>query len=246
MKHKILLAGVALSLCLSCAIAAEATHWGYTGNEGPDHWGALDKASAACSAGAEQSPIDIKSAISAQLPAVSITYANSAGTIINNGHTIQVNLPAGSKLHLGDQVYDLLQFHFHAPSEHLVNGKHFPAEVHFVHRDSKGALAVIGVFLEPGGQNATFTQIAAAMPKTAGKEAPIALIDLTALLPLTKAYWSYAGSLTTPPCSETVRWTVLQTPIKVAAADLAKYTALYPMNARTPQPVNRRFVLSSP
>jgi len=237
----------AAALCPLCAgpgFAAEGDHWSYQGASGPDHWGSLSTENAACSVGAQQSPIDIAGAIDAELPELGIGWTATTGKVINNGHTIQCDLADGGTLTCGERAYRLLQFHLHAPSEHTVEGKHFPMEVHFVHKDDAGGLAVLGVFITPGAANATFAALAAAFPAQAGETAAIDL-DPRGLLPGELKYWTYRGSLTTPPCSEIVEWMVLKTPLEVAGQDIERFTSLYPMNARPTLVGNRRFILSS-
>src|SRR5262249_17245586 len=151
-------------------------------------------------------------------------WAKGDGEIVNNGHTIQINMPAGSKLTRGDKTYELLQFHFHAPSEHLIDGKSFPMEAHFVHKAESGSLGVLGVFFKPGAANATFAGLAAAFPAEEGEKAAAKGVDPSSMLPKTLGYWAYEGSLTTPPCSEIVDWMVAKEPIEVAADDIAKFT----------------------
>jgi len=236
-----------LGLCPLCAksgFASESAHWSYEGKAGPAHWGDLGRANAVCSTGSQQSPLDIVGAIKSDLPAILIDWKQGTGEIANNGHTIQVNPPAGSMLKRGDKVYELVQFHFHAPSEHLVNGKAFPMEVHFVHKAKSGALGVLGVFFKPGATNAGFAALAAAFPAKEGKKAS-ADVDPRGLLPKTLKYWTYEGSLTTPPCSEIVDCMVAMEAIEVATSDIEKFTALYPMNARPALAANRRFILAS-
>ena len=241
------LAGLALCpLCASTGFAAEEHHWSYEGATGPGHWGEVDDASKVCSAGSQQSPVDIRGAVKSQLPPLKIAWGKTADTIVNNGHTIQLNFAPGSTLNVGNGSYTLLQFHFHRPSEHLIGGKNFPMEVHFVHRNATGSLAVIGVLMAAGRANAAFSKVVATMPAHEG--APIkadAAIDANRLLPARHGYYQYAGSLTTPPCSEVVNWLLLREPIQVAAADIDAFGKLYPMNARPVQKDNRRFVLSS-
>jgi carbonic anhydrase len=240
-------AGLALcSLCASAGFAAEEHHWSYEGVTGPDHWGDMDAASKVCSAGSQQSPIDIGSTIKAQLPPLKMAWRKTANTIVNNGHTIQLNFGQGSTLAVGNDSYTLLQFHFHRPSEHMICGKNFPMEAHFVHRNTAGGLAVVGVLMTEGKANAAFGKIVATMPAHEGSEAKAdAAIDPNALLPKQLAYYRYSGSLTTPPCSEVVNWLLLREPIQVAKADIDGFTKLYPMNARPVQKDFRRFVLSS-
>lgn len=240
------LAGLALCpICAPAGFAAEGAHWSYEGATGPSHWGDVDAASKVCTAGSQQSPIDIVSSVRAQLPPLQVAWRVKPDMIVNNGHTIQVNSDLGNTLTVGKDMYDLVQFHFHHPSEHLIGGKTFPMEVHFVHRNAAGALAVIGVLMTAGKPNAAFKKIAAAMPAKAGAPVKMNAVDINQMLPAGRHYYRYAGSLTTPPCSETVNWLVLRDPIQVAQADIDAFAKLYPMNARPPQKDHRRFVLSS-
>ncbi|WP_113155732.1 carbonic anhydrase [Nitratireductor sp. OM-1] len=232
-------------ICAQTARASERSTWSYQEVSGPAQWGALEKANAACSAGAQQSPIDITGVVEASLPPLEIDW-RPGGTLLNNGHTIQVNMPKGSTLARGDRRYELLQYHFHAPSEHLVNGRSFAMEVHFVHRDTEsGALGVLGVFIEPGERDESFESLAAVFPGKVQGSASVADVDPGGLLPDDLAYWFYEGSLTTPPCSEIVDWMVLRTPKRVAAEDIRRFTALYSGNARPVLQSNRRFILAS-
>ncbi|MCT7377863.1 carbonic anhydrase [Chelativorans salis] len=238
---------IALGACPICAQAARAAsgHWGYEGQEGPAHWADLDSSNFVCSGGTRQSPIDIASAVRADIPRIAVGWKKGRGTMVNNGHTIQINVPEGSTLRLGDRVYELLQFHFHAPSEHHVDGTTFPMEAHFVHADARtDALGVLGVFLKPGQANASFAGLAAAFPAQKGEEVEVEDVDPNGLLPASLGYWTYRGSLTTPPCSEGVDWMVAMEPVEVDAADIKRFTKLYPMNARPIRSPNRRFILS--
>lgn len=243
---KVMAALAACPLCGSGAFAAEGHQWSYEGAGGPDHWGDLDAASKVCATGSQQSPIDVERPIEADLPDLKIQWAKSADTIVNNGHTIQLNFAPGSTLTLGDEEYKLVQFHFHRPSEHLVDGKRFPMEVHFVHQHSSGKLAVVGVLMSAGKENPAFNKVVATMPD---KEGPAVkadpAIDPNGFLPGDLDYYRYNGSLTTPPCAETVAWLLLTDPIEVSEADVARFAKLYAMNARPVQKDNRRFVLKS-
>ncbi len=237
-----------LALCPLCrpAFAAEGAHWSYEGATGPTRWGDLDAASKACTIGQQQSPIDIVAPLKAQLPPLKLNWAKSADTIVNNGHTIQLNFADGSSLTLGDRKFKLLQVHFHRPSEHMVAGRSFPMEAHFVHRADSGGLAVVGVLMSTGKPNAAFARVVATMP---AKEGPPVKADPAFnpndMLPKKLTYYRYPGSLTTPPCAETVEWLVLTNPITVAETDVAAFAKLYPMNARPVQRDNRRYVLVS-
>jgi carbonic anhydrase len=248
-RRNVLTGLAAMALCPLCApagFAAEGAHWSYEGATGPDKWGEIDAASKVCGVGGQQSPIDISGSIRALLPQLKLAWGKRADTIVNNGHTIQVNFAEGSTLALGGDRYTLLQFHFHRPSEHRIGGKSFPMEAHFVHRNAAGALAVVGVLMTVGRQNKVFTAITASMPATEGPAVGAdPRINPNALLPTRLTYYRYPGSLTTPPCAETVEWLLLTTPIAVAEADIAAFAKLYPMNARPVQKANRRDVLRS-
>ncbi len=206
-----------LALCPLCAtkdLAAEV-HWSYEGAGGPANWGSLDAANQVCSLGAQQSPVDISSSIAAQLPPLTASWAPRVDTIINNGHTIQMNVDEGSTLAAPGGSYKLVQFHFHHPSEHMIDGKGTPMEVHFVHADATAGLAVVGVLMEIGKPNATFNAIVRSMPEREGPAVKVdAAIDPNGLLPSRLTYYRYSGSLTTPPCSETVDWLLLTDPIE--------------------------------
>jgi carbonic anhydrase len=234
-------------LCASIGVAAEETHhWSYEGATGPDKWSGLDAADAPCSAGDQQSPIDITGAISARQPPLKLSWSKRPDTIINNGHTVQLNFAGGNTLRVGDRSYGLTQFHFHHPSEHLVDGKGFAMEAHFVHAAEDGGLAVLGVFVVSGKTNAVFSKIVSTMPEEEGP--PVTAdpaIDPNRLLPEQQTFYHYEGSLTTPPCTQTVDWLVLTHPIEVAKADIARFAKLYPMNARPVQKLDRRFILTS-
>jgi carbonic anhydrase len=233
-------------LCPPKGFAADA-HWSYEGADGPDNWGQLDPANKACSLGAQQSPVNIGEIIKAQLPPLKITWARTADTIVNNGHTIQVNMGVSSTLAVGNGGnFRLVQFHFHHPSEHTINGASFPMEVHFVHANAAGNLAVIGVLMTAGKVNKVFNTIVLTMPNREGPAIKAdSRIDPNAFLPSKRSYYRYEGSLTTPPCAETVNWFVLTESMQVAEADINSFTQLYPMNARPVQKDNRRFVLRS-
>jgi len=235
-----------LVLCPLCGPSfATEHHWSYTDEAGPDKWGGLDAADAVCSAGGQQSTIDITGTIGERQQPLRIRWGKRPDTIVNNGHTIQLGFAEGDVLNMGNRTYALKQFHFHHPSEHLVDGKGFAMEAHFVHEGADG-LAVVGVLMVPGKPNAVFRKIVATMPSEEGPPVPAdPSVDPGRLLPARHTYFHYEGSLTTPPCSETVDWIVLAHPIEVDEADIARFGKLYPMNARPLQKRDRRFILSS-
>jgi carbonic anhydrase len=249
MNRRHALRALALASCTLFApavSAAEAPHWSYEGHAGPARWGKLGAVDKVCGIGNQQSPIDIVASTKADLPKLDIAWGGTVDTILNNGHTIQVNAGEGSTLTVGSEKYKLVQFHFHRPSEHKIDGKSFAMEVHFVHATASGGLGVVGVLMTAGQPNATFSKIVAAMPVKAGPPVKAdTAIDPNGLLPAGRSYYSYEGSLTTPPCSETVSWMLLTDPIEVAEADIAAFAKLYAMNARPAQKTNRRYVLKS-
>ncbi len=228
------------------AQGAEEVSWSYRGAAGPDRWGGLDASFAACADGAQQSPIDLANAIPARGGALEIDWRPAAAEVIDNGHTIQVNMTAGSSIRLEGRDFSLLQFHFHLPGEHTVAGRSIPMEVHFVHQAAQGDLAVIGVFMETGAGHAAIDRIWNAIPDTVGEPTSLAEFDPRDLLPDGLGHSRYAGSLTTPPCSEVVSWVVLDEMIAVSQAQVDAFADLYPMNARPVQDLNRRFLLSRP
>jgi carbonic anhydrase len=232
----------ATALCVVFDAQAEGKHWTYSGHGSPAEWGSLDKDFATCKLGKTQSPIDIRGAKAADLPAIRFDYRPSPLTIIDNGHTIQVNYAPGSSIDVGGSRYELLQFHFHKPSEEKIDGKAHDMVAHLVHKNADGKLAVVAVLLDKGGGNPVIATIWKNLPKEKEKEVAVAsaTVDAASLLPASKAYYAFEGSLTTPPCSEGVRWMVLKTPVKIAAGEIAAFGRIYPMNARPTQPLNGR------
>lgn len=227
-------------------VAQEATeeappHWDY---EDTGDWGSLGDEFAICGTGMAQSPIDITGETELNLSDIAFSYGDTALNILNNGHTIQVNADAGNSILYNGIRYDLLQFHFHHPSEHTVDGLAAPMEVHFVHRDpNTGNLAVVAVMLVEGEANAAYAPVFDNLTTATSEAAPISNIDLSSLLPESRQFTTYNGSLTTPPCSEIVRWLVLDEPLALSAEQIAAFGALFEMNARPVQPLNGRDVL---
>ena len=234
-------------LCAASEKSAAGHEWSYEGEHGPQHWGEVKSDYAVCKTGKNQSPIDISSAVTTDLPPIQLNYNAAQLRIINNGHTIQVNYPEGSSLSLNGKSYQLVQFHFHRPSEEKVHGKSFDMVAHLVHKSAEGNLAVVAVLLKSGRNNQFIDTLWAHLPKEEGKEEMPAnvTIDLTKLLPAEKGYYTYTGSLTTPPCSEGVTWLVLKTPVDISDAQVRKFEKFYKHNARPVQPVNDRIVSQS-
>lgn len=235
------------------APAKDAPHWDYE-SEGPAKWSTLSKDWAICANGKAQSPIDIQKPSTAKLPELKAQFPSSELKIvhhehhadaINNGHTIQVNYSEGDTLTIGDVKYALKQYHFHGPSEHTVNGKHSPMEMHLVHQADDKKLAVVSVLINEGAQtNSAFEPVWANLPKTKSEETHFAnvKVDVNQLLPATRTTYRYEGSLTTPPCSEKVNWIVFTNPIEFSAAQIGKFTAIIKANNRPTQPINGRTV----
>jgi carbonic anhydrase len=217
-------------------VVPEAVHWSYSGETGPSHWSELAAANSACSAGVEQTPIDIPSTVTPGLVhSLEFHYQPSDLTILNNGHTVQANYETGSRIMLEDTEYELVQFHFHAHSEHTVAGKSYPLEMHLVHKSAAGALAVVGVFIEQGAENEALSEVFANLPKkeTEAKAVGDVQIDVSNVLPKERWAWRYSGSLTTPPCTEGVQWTVLSQPIRASASQIKAFTDIFSAEDRT-------------
>lgn len=228
------------------AAASHAPHWDYQGNAGPDAWGQLTPEFAKCSSGTRQSPIDIRDGVKVQLDAVQFDYKPSGFRVIDNGHTVQVNVGPGNSIEVLGRRYDLLQFHFHRPSEERVNGRQFDMVAHLVHKDIDGKLAVVAVLLDRGSAQPLVQTVWNNLPLEKGEEvAAQAAIDLNALLPVDRSYYTYMGSLTTPPCSEGVLWMVMKKPVPVSAEQIGIFARLYPMNARPVQQAAGRLIKES-
>lgn len=241
--------GVVGSIGLSATIALsgchhqehQAAHWSYSGEAGPSNWGKLDPEFSLCAAGSCQSPIDLVDAAGQDLPNPVCNYRAGPVGVVNNGHTVQVNCAAGSILMLDGKQYELAQFHFHAPSEHQVAGRSFDAEVHLVHKNAEGKLAVIGVLIRAGADNAALRGLWPHLPAEAGPAKAVDVVFNAAdLLPSGRASYRYGGSLTTPPCSEGVSWIVMSTPIEMSTAQLSSLKSIIHTNNRPVQPRNGR------
>lgn len=228
------------------AHAGAQPHWSYEGATGPEHWGELSPAFRVCQLGMEQTPIDLSSGMRAETGGIAFDYRPLPLRVVNNGHTIQVNADAGCACTIGDMRYDLVQFHFHHPSEHLLAGKAFDMEAHFVHKSEAGALAVVGVFFKSGAPNFGLQPIFDLMPASEGPEVRTEVaFNPAALFPVVQNYFRYTGSLTTPPCSEGLTWTVFREPIEASPEQIAQFAALFPNNARPVQQRNRRFLIET-
>ena len=234
----------------------ETGQWSYSGADGPTYWADLDPDYKACGDGTEQSGIDLIDARSGDFGRIALSYTPEPFEVKNNGHAIEVAaLKSEDTLALADSSnpdapltdYVLAQLHFHAPSEHTLNGKNYPVEVHFVHQAPDGKLAVVGVFFEQGAANPTFAKIASKIPSQADQTNQMSS-DLNPeglMPPLDGTAFRYDGSLTTPPCTEGVTWTVYKQPVTLSASQIEDLTSVYSDNARPVQPIGDRVILSS-
>lgn len=222
-------------------------HWGYAGLGAPENWARIKPEYATCAVGTRQSPIDIRNGIKVDLEQLRFDYRNTLFRIVDNGHTVQVDVGEGSSLSLLGKNYQLVQFHFHRPSEERINGRPFDMAIHFVHRDYDNNLAVVAVLIEKGAEHPVIQTLWNNVPLEVGQEVmpPNLAIDLSKLLPSRRDYYTYMGSLTTPPCTENVLWLVFKTPIQISPEQIAIFSRLYPNNARPVQPSNDRLVKES-
>jgi len=251
MQLKKLLAGTVTATLLSSALLAggHGTHWGYTGHEGPENWGDLSSDYSMCKDGKSQSPINISSEVTVQtegLEKIGFDYSTGISSVINNGHTVQVNFDAGSSISVDGIKFPLIQFHFHTPSENQIDGKNFPLEGHFVHATKDGTLAVVALMFEDGAENPFIKKVWAKMPHKAGGKNAISISadEVNALLPENKDYYRFNGSLTTPPCSEGVRWLVLKNFTTISKGQTQEFLELFHhANNRPIQPINARKVM---
>ncbi|MBE9003566.1 carbonic anhydrase [Fortiea sp. LEGE XX443] len=238
--------------CVISPKAATTKNWGYIGKQAPEYWGKLSPEFELCYSGKRQTPIDlqlasVKSIDNKNQDLLVVNYQPTPLNLINNGKTIEVDYQPGSFIDSDRQAYQLLQFHFHHPSEHHINGKEYDMELHFVHRNQAGNLAVIGVFLKSGEFNPNLQTIWDAIPQTQGEQTQVkdTIINAASLLPAERRFLTYSGSLTTPPCSENVTWYVMETPIEASTEQIAKFAQLFPHNNRPIQAVNERTVFES-
>jgi carbonic anhydrase len=219
-------------------------HWSYDGENGPQNWGKLKPEFNLCAIGKRQSPIAIRDDFTLLGPAESIRfmYTPSRGSVVNNGHTIQVDLQGENSIIVRGSEYKLLQFHFHTPSEEMVNSKRYAMVAHLVHKNDAGQLAVVAVLMEPGEPNPMIETVWTYLPLDTSDRVsvPEGLIDMNKLLPPDQRYYQFIGSLTTPPCTEGVLWMVLKQPLRISQAQFRVFTQLFPHNARPVQPVNAR------
>ena len=251
MRNLTIIFVICVALLLLIVSVAQEHHpersWDYSDANGPSHWGDLKPEFAPCKTGHRQSPIDIRNPKKADLAPLRFDYKPSPLHIIDNGHTIMVNYDPGSFLSVGGKKYALKQFHFHRPSEERIDGKSFDMTAHLVHADSEGKLAVVAILLQQGQDNPFVRELWKDLPNEKDKEEVLdnIQIDVSRLLPSDRGYYTFSGSLTTPPCSEDVTWFVLKHPTTVSAEEIAQFSQLYRNDARPIQPLYGRVVLES-
>jgi carbonic anhydrase len=224
--------------------ADSATKWSYTGANGPAQWGSLDPTYRVCSTGRRQSPINLVRPARGRIPRLRFSYRSSTFALNNNGHSVEAEVRSGNIVSVSGVAYRLSQLHFHAPSEHRVDGRSFALELHLVNESSSGRLLVLGVLIRPGRANPAFGRLIAALPASPGQRRGLTGLNPLSLLPEKGqgARYTYSGSLTTPPCTEGVGWNVLATPVELSPAQIRRFTAIYDHNNRPLQPTNGRAV----
>lgn len=231
----------------AAAAGPAARPWGYTGDGAPEHWGSLSPAYKRCAVGTRQSPIDLRDTLRVDQEALQFDYRSGGFSVIDTGRTVEVRLPAGNTLKVGQRSFALRHLQFHRPGEFRVNGAPVAMSIHLHHQDTKGRVAIVSLLVQPGdADHPTLERLWGALPleRQTLETVPEGL-DLNGLLPAQRGYFMFMGSLTTPPCSEDVLWLVLREPLRVSARQLEVFARLYPMNARPLQPAGGRIVKES-
>jgi carbonic anhydrase len=220
--------------------------WSYQGAAGPAAWGGIKPEYSLCGNGQRQSPIDIRGGLAVDLEPVKFNYQASRFGVVDNGHTVQVNLASGNTIEVGGKRFELQQFHFHRPSEERIDGRQFEMSLHLVHKDEQGRLAVVALLFDKGPAHAELQKVWAHIPLERGDEMAARVpLELSALLPADKRYYTYMGSLTTPPCSEGVQWIVMRQPVTLTPEQIEIFARIYPMNARPVQAAAGRRIMQS-
>ena len=221
-------------------------HWSYEGDTGPAHWGKINPDWTKCGSGTRQSPIDLRDGMKVDLEQITFDYRQSGFNVVDNGHTIQVGVGLGNYITVQNRSYELIQFHFHRPSEERINGRGTEMVVHLVHKDAENRLAIVAVLLERGAQNSMIQTVWNNLPLEKNDTVtPSVTLDINDILPAKREYFTFMGSLTEPPCSEGVLWLVMKQPMPASPAQMALFSRLYPLNARPTQPGGGRVVKES-
>ncbi len=232
---------LAMSLSAVCGVA-QAAHWGYGEHNGPEHWGEVSKT---CASGVNQSPINLTDMVDAKLAPLDIHYDGKVTALTNNGHSLQAVVEGANTFTIDGSEFELKQFHFHTPSENTIHDKYFPLEGHFVNADKNGNLAVISVMFDMGEKNAQLASLAETLPKKGDTVKLAHPFDVKDMLPDYSAYYRFNGSLTTPPCTEGVRWIVLKDAKSLSSEQEKALSGMMGKNNRPVQAANARLVLSS-
>lgn len=247
MKYVILVLAFLILPFQAALAGATATHWSYEGEEGPEHWGDLSPDYSICKDGRNQSPVDLVATVHTELPELVFMYDGTPLNETHNGHSIQLAVSPGNYLEVPEngERFELLQAHFHSPSEHTVSGEYFAMEIHLVHAGEDGGLSVVGLMIIEGEENPMLNRIWSFMPEKSGDStnSPLTVFD-AGVMPSTRDYFTYNGSLTTPPCSEGIRWIILQEPMTASAAQVARFKERVGQFTNRPiQDHNARFIL---
>ncbi|HLL40670.1 MAG TPA: carbonic anhydrase family protein [Rubrobacteraceae bacterium] len=230
-----------LAVSITGVAFAEEAEWGYEGEIGPAYWGELSSDYATCATGTEQSPVDIPSSAPTDPANLRFDYQPTELNVVNDGHVFKTAYDSGSSLRVDGRDYKLEEFHFHNPSDHTIDGDAAPMGLHLVHKDDQGEVAVVDVSIVEGARNTALAPFFDNLPAAKGEMTLRgATIDAAEFLPYNQSYWRYDGSLTTPPCTEGVKWFVMTTPVEVSAEQIAAHNAIYSGNARPTQPMNGR------
>lgn len=220
--------------------------WSYEGENGPANWGKINPAWTKCGNGNRQSPIDIRDGMKVDLEQITFDYHPSSFNVTDNGHTVQVMVGNGNYITVGNRTYELVQFHFHRPSEERINGKGFEMVMHLVHKDGEGRIAMLALLLERGKPQPVIQTVWNNLPlEKLDTAAPSITLDPMDLIPARRDYFTFMGSMSTPPCEENVLWLVMKEPVQASPAQMALFSRLYPLNARPTQPSNGRIVKES-
>lgn len=244
MKFKLL--AFILATCSLSAFASEQMQWSYEGEAAPQNWSKLSAEFSECNNGKNQSPVDIHNALQVHAAPLSFSYMAGPESVVNNGHSVQVNVPKGNTIVVDSETFTLQQFHFHSPSENTIDGKSFPMEAHFVHSNAAGEIAVVAVMFSVGDENKELAKIWSKMPAELSKPAKITdNVDMGKLLPAYQSHYRFSGSLTTPPCTEGVRWLVIKQPQTLSEAQLEKFQhMMHHANNRPVQDLHGRVIVA--
>src|SRR5471030_790695 len=245
-QAKVKKAAAVAAVVAAAPVIRHGTHWAYDGEDGPANWANVNIDWAKCGNGKRQSPIDIRDGMKVDLEQITFDYHPSSFNVTDNGHTVQVQVGGGNFITVQDRMYELTEFHFHRPSEERINGRGYEMVVHLVHRDGEGHIAILALLIERGKPQSAIQTVWNNLPlEKFDTAAPAIVLDPNDLLPQRREYFTFMGSLTTPPCTEGVLWLVMKEPIQASPAQMALFSRLYPYNARPTQPSSGRIIKES-